>query len=355
MVNANISTNNWHQVDITDTNDLVAIQLDGLFGAATIINIYNDQNYSTTLTRSDTALTSIRNNAATLPPLHEHYIVWAGDFNRHHPRWDEERNRQLFTAKALDESQYLIDIADEHHLDMALLKDLPTVQVQPNNNWTQTDNVFLSTYAMEVLVKCTTLPEERGPCMDHIPIDTMLDLPIIRNPPHISFNFHATDWDKFTESLEQCMARMPPPKRIETEEDFHQRVAALSMALIETVERITPKSKPVPHSKRWWNKDLENLCKIKNRLNTVSYCFRHDQHHPSHAQLRDASNKFTDAIQTAKQSHWENFLEEMDDGSLWTAAKYHHEFGGVKRRLEKALSDIEYISFLIILIPSRPC
>jgi hypothetical protein len=36
----------------------------------------------------------------------------------------------------------------------------------------------------------------------------------------------------------------------------------------------------------------------------------------------DARNKLTDAIRNAKQSHWENSLEEMGDGSLWTSAKY---------------------------------
>jgi hypothetical protein len=57
-------------------------------------------------------------------------------------------------------------------------------------------------------------------------------------------------------------------------------------------------------------------------LNSISYRYRTDPRHPSHRQLRDARNKFTDAIRSAKQSHWENFLEETDDGSLWTAAKY---------------------------------
>ena len=183
LINADLSTNDWHQADITDSNDLVAVHITGPFGTATIINIYNDIDHSSTLTRSDVALADFRANVAALPPLREHYIVWAGDFNRHHPRWDEERNRHLFTAKALDEAQYLIDILDEHRLDMALPKDLPTVEAQTTKNWTRPDNVFLSPNAIDVLVKCTTVPEERGPCTDHVPIDTVLDLPVNRTPP----------------------------------------------------------------------------------------------------------------------------------------------------------------------------
>jgi hypothetical protein len=158
--------------------------------------------------------------------------------------------------------------------------------------------------------------------MDHVPIDTILDLPVTKSVPQISFNFRATDWDEFKDVLSQKIAALPPPGRIAAEDEFHQKVGNLTSAILDTIELCVPKSKPVPHSKRWWNKDLELLRKAKNRLNNVSYRFRHDQQHPSHQQLRDARNKFTDAIRSAKQSHWENFLEETDDGSLWTAAKY---------------------------------
>jgi hypothetical protein len=303
LVNAEISTNFWHQVDIPDTNDLVAIQLEGPFGTATIVNIYNDQNHSTTLTRSDEALTDIKNRVNALPPLREHYVIWAGDFNRHHPRWDEERNRHLFTAKALEDAQYLIDILDEHNLDMALPKDVPTCEVSSTKNWTRPDNVFMSTNALDVLVKCTTVPEEKATCMDHVPIDTTLDFPVtnLKSVSQISFNFRAADWEGFKDTLAQKMAALPPPGRIGTEDEFHQRVASLTTAILDTIAHSVPKSKPVPHSKRWWNKDLERMRKAKNKLNSISYQFRHDQQHPSHRQLRDARNKFTDAIRSAKQ------------------------------------------------------
>src|SRR5262245_11884168 len=57
LVNAKLSTNYWHQIDIPGTNDLVAIQLKGPYGLTSIINIYNDGNHSDTLTIADIALT----------------------------------------------------------------------------------------------------------------------------------------------------------------------------------------------------------------------------------------------------------------------------------------------------------
>jgi len=32
------------------------------------------------------------------------HMIWLGDFNRHHPEWDEERNSHLFTRENLDEA-----------------------------------------------------------------------------------------------------------------------------------------------------------------------------------------------------------------------------------------------------------
>ena len=337
LVNANLSTNAWHQVDINDSNDLVAIQLEGPFGTATIVNIYNDITHSRTLIRADIALANIRTNVLALPQPHDHYIVWAGDFNRHHPRWDEERNRQLFTAQNMDDAQLLIDILDEHLLEMALPKDIPTLEFMRTKNWTRPDNVFCSANAIDVLVRCTTVPGERGSGTDHVPIDTVLDLPVTRTIPPVSFNFQAADWDKFQNTLIENLPAHPPPARIQSEDEFHEKVTTLSAAILDTIEQVVPKSNPAPHSKRWWSKDLGLLRKVKNKLNVTSYRFRHDRQHPSHDQLREARNKLTDAIRDAKQRHWENFLEETGDETLWTAARYidspYAGEGGAKTRV----------------------
>ena len=323
LVNANLSTNAWHQIDIDDSNDIVAIQIEGLFGTASIINIYNDQKHSRTLIRADIAITDIQSKIDALPQPHNHYLVWAGDFNRHHPRWDEERNRQLFTARALDEAQLLIDILDEHHLNMALPKDVPTLEFMGvSKNWTRPDNVFCSQNAMGVLVKCTTVPSQRGAGTDHVPIDTVISLPVTHTSPTTSYNFRATDWDDFDEDLQQRLEAQPPPERIRCKDEFHRRVTSLTTSILDTIDQVVPKSKPSPHTKRWWNKDLDTLRKAKNWLNSLSYRFRFDRQHPSHDQLRDARNKFSDAIRNAKQSQWENFLEETSEGTLWTTAQY---------------------------------
>ena len=48
-------------------------------------------------------------------------VIWLGDFNRHHPLWDEERNAHLFTKAALMAAQTLLDLISKYDMQMTLL------------------------------------------------------------------------------------------------------------------------------------------------------------------------------------------------------------------------------------------
>jgi hypothetical protein len=188
----------------------VVIQLLGPYGTASIINIYNDQAHSDSLEQTDALLSRIAHTPLAFPLFQERYTVLAGDFNRHHPRWDEERNHHLFTTKAIEEAEYVLSIIDEHGLDMALPKNIPTLEVMSTKNWTQPNNVFCSVNAIDVLVRCTIVPEDREAGTDHLPVDTILDLLVEKAAPPESFNFRAANWDTFIESVHIKLAVLPP-------------------------------------------------------------------------------------------------------------------------------------------------
>jgi len=78
----------------------------------------------------------------TRPSSPTEHMVLLGNFNLHHPLWDEEHNMHLFTRSNLDNSQALIDILAEYDLQMALPKGIPTLQVLSTGNFTRPDNVF---------------------------------------------------------------------------------------------------------------------------------------------------------------------------------------------------------------------
>jgi|SRR5882724_658585 len=88
------------------------------------------------------------------------HIIWLGDFNRHHPMWDEGCNVHLFTRANLEKAQHLIDAIMELELYMALPKDLPMLCTMASGNHTRPDNIFMLEVLCNTTVKCTTVPEE---------------------------------------------------------------------------------------------------------------------------------------------------------------------------------------------------
>ena len=81
-------------------------------------------------------------------------MVWAGDFNRHHPLWDELRNSHLFTGPALNAAQMLLDLISIHEMKMALPRDLPTLEATTTKSLTRVDNVFCSAKMLEDFILC---------------------------------------------------------------------------------------------------------------------------------------------------------------------------------------------------------
>ena len=69
-------------------------------------------------------------------------MIWAGDFNRHHPLWDNNKDVHLFTKLATRNAESLIAILAEYEMQMLLPKGLPTLQHMRTKKYSWPDNVF---------------------------------------------------------------------------------------------------------------------------------------------------------------------------------------------------------------------
>ncbi|KAF9521639.1 Endonuclease/exonuclease/phosphatase, partial [Crepidotus variabilis] len=90
LVNTRLGTCAWKQVDI-DSPDITAICIETARGTILIYNIYNDYKNDNSL---EALAEHVRKRCETREG-HEEKMIWAGDFNRHHPMWEEERNNHL--------------------------------------------------------------------------------------------------------------------------------------------------------------------------------------------------------------------------------------------------------------------
>ena len=117
----------------------MAIQLKGTYGKITIFNIYNNGKHS----ENEIKLRNfIRENTRDICQNDNDHMIWAGDFNRHHPLWDKNEDTHLFTRRATDAANRLIDLLGEFGLEMALPKDIPTLQHMVTKKYSRPNNVF---------------------------------------------------------------------------------------------------------------------------------------------------------------------------------------------------------------------
>jgi ribonuclease HI/endonuclease/exonuclease/phosphatase family metal-dependent hydrolase len=321
-VNKNIDTNDWIELAIPDTNDITAIQLQGPYGKLSIFNIYNDCTHSenqTTLRRY------VRTHANFLIRTENHHMVWAGDFNRHHPLWDNDEDVHLFTRAATTNAESLIGILAEYEMQMLLPKGIPTLEHMRTKKYSRPDNVFSTPGIQDSITRCEVDPSSRPTSTDHFPIITHILLPQERINVAPSYNYREVDWENYRKKLTPKLRKSPDQPVINNIEQLNAAVNDLTSALQETTSEVVKRSKPRPDAKRWWNGELIKMKKNLNRLRSVSYTFRALADHPSHSELRTKSHLFGEAIIQAKRSHWANYLEEMTATEIWTANKYIKE------------------------------
>jgi ribonuclease HI len=318
-VNKQLETKDWTIIDIPNTNDITAIKLKGLYGTISIFNIYNDCTHS----RNEAILQNYLNaHFNDLSGAEDAHMIWAGDFNRHHPLWDDDRDTHLFTNQALKNAEGIIALLAEHDMAMALPKGIPTLRHMRTKKYSRPDNIFCSLNLQPFITQCEVSAEARPTATDHFPIETHFDLPQSRIPPDSSHNFRDADWEAFKKTLTAKLNLATKPTPITNAQQLNILGDEITLAIQETIETEIKSSRPRPDSKRWWNSDLTKRRKELNRLRATSYKYRAITHHNSHSELRRKSNQYGDEIIKAKRKHWANYLEEMSANDIWTANKY---------------------------------
>ena len=317
LIRAQISTDNWNQIDFL-SGDVTIIQLTGDWGILTIFNIYNDGNNNDTIN----ALTKFhRDNSHILGQRDSegaHYI-WLGDFNRHHPQWDDPNDTRLFTRDALRASEILIDALADAGLEMALPSGTPTHLHNATKRWSRLDQVFVSEHSENLVIKCEILPERRGINTDHLPIRTVLNLDVNRIQTDHPPNFREVDWGEFGKALEKRLDLLAPPIVITTQRQLDRYCEDLTRALQGTINAQVPTTEITPKSKRWWTKELTQLRKQADKLGRKAYKLKHLPEHIVHKEHREVSKKYEKTLQSTKRHHWRDWLEKAEDLDLWTA------------------------------------
>jgi endonuclease/exonuclease/phosphatase family metal-dependent hydrolase len=87
------------------------------------------------------------------------HILWVGDFNRHHPYWDDLSDTRLFTSDATEVAEKLIEAIADIGLDLTLSSRIPTHKHNVMKLWSRLDQVFISDHSENLLISCNMLPD----------------------------------------------------------------------------------------------------------------------------------------------------------------------------------------------------
>ena len=247
--------------------------------------------------------------------------IWAGNFNRHHPLWDDPRNCHLFTNHNLDMAEPLLVLIARHRMKMALPEGMPTLRAMSTGNFTRVDNVFLSDMVLNTMIKCTTRPENLPPRTDHFPIETVLDISALLVDVEPWRDFRRVDWEDFIKTFRTRLGRLPTPTVIRTIEKFQERIWRLDKVVNNTIAEKVPLTRPCPHSKRWWNQGLKKARKETRRLGREAAKYMHAPDHPAHIEFQRKRNEYAHLIIDTKQEHWMNWLADIGSTDMWTVSR----------------------------------
>ena len=242
MINTNIAIDMYTQMTISN-NDITAIHFNGEFGHLSLFNIYNDCTHNDSLSSLSIYLSSSHHIAQ--PTLNNH-MIWLGDLNCHHPLWEPETNWHLdFSDVAI---QPLLNLLDAYDMDLALPPGIPTYETA-THNWTHPDNVWHLHHNSDPIISCNTDPHICPPKANHLPIITVIELPIARTSSPPSHDFHSIDFVEFNTMLKAHLDRESPATLINSKEEFDEKVDSLTSIIQQTIYDLALMNKPCPFSK----------------------------------------------------------------------------------------------------------
>ena len=215
LVNTNLSTDCYIPLLIPHS-DVTANQFKGENGFLSLFNVYNEITNNNTLRALDTFC---EHNDRLIHPTDNDGMLWLGDFNRHHPMWEDDCNEWLFEPEEFIAP--LINLLFKYNMLLALPKG---VLQTPGSNWTRPDNVWRRHTTEDPIQRCDTVPAIRPPLAYHLPIVTTLDLPLPRSSSPPTLNFRMANWDKINEALGPRLDAESPVVCITSEEEFIKKV-----------------------------------------------------------------------------------------------------------------------------------
>ena len=111
----------------------------------------------------------------------------------------------------------MLDILAQFGLHQALRKGIPMLQHRRTKRMSRPDNSFASEHTLDLLLWCKVMADLTPTRTDHMPIETIYELPIERHQEAEKRNFREVNWEEFNADLRDRLRDIPRRERIENE------------------------------------------------------------------------------------------------------------------------------------------
>ena len=307
--NKALTSEAFHQLNIPNS-DITAISIthnEPHIKPTLLINLYNSQKDDITPFLCQHIPHYVNSSA------YDNVII-LGDFNLHHPLW----NPQSYIKHDLQSNQ-IVDLFMGVNLRPLLPPGTITYPTNNRAGGTAIDLVWGNDKAEENLLKCHAISALNDHTSDHLPIEITLNLESKQLPPtNPPFNYAKTNWEFLKIKLNDYLPTLIDPSHTSAQE-LDNFAGDLVNAIHRAIEDTTPRKKPSPHSKRWWNGDLSNFRKEVNRARNR---YRRTRDRVDEIEWQMMTTQYKREIKKAKEKQWREFVEEADERSIWTVKKY---------------------------------
>lgn len=238
-----------------------------------------------------------------------------GDFNKHDPLWAGPMQPARSARSAADP---LIDIILRHGLELCLEPGTPTFMSSAHRTWSTLDLLLVSADSLlPLLTYCRTFD---GDASDHLGLEAEFNV----HPDHLLQKprprYRETDWEEFTKRAAKHFARNPLPTELDSPGQLESLVEQLEAGISNILHELVPISKASRYRSQWWTPQLTSLRaayrKAQRRIHKL------DRSHASWEAMKIAQNRYHSEITKQKRSHWRQFLDQLTQAQLWTAARY---------------------------------
>lgn len=297
--------------------------LDLTSGSETLkfINVYNQKDQ---IGRRGKTIDSHLLNAQISPK-----VVIAGDFNLHHPLWEPD-------SKATPDSEALVEWIEDNELSVL---NSPGEGTFYRSNMEKLTTIDLTLASHSIVHRINDWQVIKDIGSDHFGLLFTIENDRSKDDNPLQqgrFNIKKANWDKFSIELKRitsCNPKLHPRTLSEREilngctlkenidtDALDLAAAELTNCIIEAAKLSIPQLKPGQRSKPWWTPELKALRKRmtwaqKNVRSTLNIKAAQENY-------RRTRNEYFDKIKTAKQDHWNHFLEHEDTQTIFKAMSY---------------------------------